>query len=158
MGKPNGFDWIERPVLAAMARPNGPDELVWLRKQGVQLVITLSETPLHRGWVNDAGLFALHVPIPDMSAPTDEQLHECISAIAKARDGKFGVAIHCTAGLGRTGTVIAAHFVDRGLDAKTAIARVRELRPGSIETMNQEAAVRAFARLLKRDLSDQEPD
>lgn len=154
MAKPNGFDWIERPLLAAMARPKGPDELQWLRKQGIQLVITLSEDPLRRDWVNDAGLFALHVPVVDMEAPTPEQFEECLSAIRKAREGKMGVAIHCTAGIGRTGTVIAAYFVERGLDARSAIAKVRTLRRGSIETKSQEQAIHALAKKLEIDDDD----
>jgi atypical dual specificity phosphatase len=58
----------------------------------------------------------------------------------------MGVAIHCAAGLGRTGVVVACFFIDKGLNAKNAIARVRRLRPGSIETEEQEEAVDEFYR------------
>ena len=61
----------------------------------------------------------------------------------------MGVAVHCGAGLGRTGTVVAAYFVTRGLGPREAIVKVRDLRPGSIETVEQERAVEAFARRLK---------
>lgn len=146
MSRPNRFTWIERPYLAAMARPADAEELMWLRRQGIQLLISLSESAVPRHWINDTGMMALHVPVADMDAPTAEQLEQIISAIHKAHSQKIGAAIHCTAGLGRTGTALAAYFVDRGLDAKTAIARVRELRPGSIETASQEEAVAEFSR------------
>ena len=58
----------------------------------------------------------------------------------------LGVAVHCAAGLGRTGTVLAAWFVTQGLSAQNAIARVRRLRPGSVETEEQERAVEEFAK------------
>jgi len=59
---------------------------------------------------------------------------------------KMGVAVHCTAGLGRTGVVLACHLVTRGMSADNAIARIRRLRPGSIETDEQAIAVDEFAR------------
>jgi atypical dual specificity phosphatase len=56
------------------------------------------------------------------------------------------VAVHCGAGLGRTGVILACWFVSKNLSVKNAIARVRRLRPGSIETESQEEAVAEFAR------------
>lgn len=46
----------------------------------------------------------------------------------------------------RTGTLIAAYLVKaRGLTVEAAIAEIRRVRPGSVETPAQEAAVRAYA-------------
>jgi atypical dual specificity phosphatase len=146
MSPPSGFSWIDRPHLAASARPDGPEELAWLRQQGIQLLLSLSEDRLRRDWIDEAGLLALHVPIEDMEAPTQDQLDRCVSAITRARAHHMGVVVHCTAGLGRTGSILAAYFVAQGFTPKAAIARVRELRPGSIETGPQEEAVELFAR------------
>jgi len=149
MSPPNRFDWIEKPFLAAMARPGGADELAWLRNEGVEIVITLTESPLPRDWVNDAGLMAVHVPVQDLSAPSLEQLELCLTTIRRAKDQQFGVAVHCAAGIGRTGTVLAAWFVSEGLSADDAIERVRDIRPGSVETPEQTRAVRDFANSLR---------
>lgn len=128
-----------------MARPAQPAELVWLRHRGIQVVLSLTEGPLPRAWVNDAGLMAVHVPIVDMGAPSPEQFDECLRVIRRASESKFGVAVHCQAGLGRTGTILAAWYVEQGLDAAMAIAKVREMRPGSIESREQEEAIATFA-------------
>jgi atypical dual specificity phosphatase len=154
MAPPNGFTWVEKPHLAAMARPSGVDDLTWLRKQGIELLIALTEDPPRRDWVNDAGLMVMHVPVEDMEAPTQEQLDRCISAIERANSHGMGVAIHCGAGLGRTGVILAAYYVARGASAQNAIGKVRRLRPGSIETDEQAEAIVEFARRRGQQLSE----
>ena len=77
---------------------------------------------------------------------TQKQIDVAMSAIAKARRKNIGVGIHCTAGFGRTGTILACWFVQEGYPSQAAIAKVRDLRPGSIETDEQEDAVLEFAR------------
>lgn len=147
MPAPDGFSWIDRPRLAAMAQPSQLEEYQWLREQGIQLVISLSEAPPHRTWINETGLFSMHLPIEDMQAPGQEQIDQCMAAIEKGLANKLGIGLHCTAGLGRTGTMIACWLVlHDGLPARDAIARVRRLRPGSIETADQEDAIIEFAR------------
>jgi atypical dual specificity phosphatase len=154
MASPNGFTWIEKPHLAAMARPGYADDLAWLRAQGIQLLISLTEEPPRRDWVNDAGLMVMHVPVEDMAAPTQEQLDRCVTAIERANGHGMGVAVHCGAGLGRTGAVLAAYFVAKGTSAQNAIGRVRRLRPGSIETAEQADAVVEFARRRGQTLNE----
>jgi len=148
---PAGFSWIDQPHLAALARPYGLEDLTWLRSQGLQLLVSLTEMPLRSDWINEAGLLSIHIPIEDMHAPTPEQLDAAVSAIRRAREKGMGLAVHCAAGLGRTGTVLAAYLVSEGLSAREAIARVRELRPGSIETAEQEAAIEEYALRLTND-------
>ena len=92
-----------------------------------------------------------HVPIEDMEAPTQDQLEKCVNAINKAHEQDLGVVVHCGAGLGRTGVVLAAYLVNKGQTAQNAMARVRRLRPGSIETDEQADAVVEFARRKARE-------
>src|SRR5919201_1753325 len=103
MPPPHGFSWIDKPLLAALARPEAEEDLEWLRRQGVEVLLSLTEEPLRRDWVNDAGMLMVHVPVEDMEAPTQAQLERCVSTIAKANARDMGVAVHCGAGLGRTG-------------------------------------------------------
>jgi atypical dual specificity phosphatase len=146
MAQPSSFSWIEQPLLAGMGRPESASELTWLRKQGIEVIVSLTEEPVRRDWVNEVGLMLVHIPVQDMEAPTEEQLDRAISTMKRATEHKMGVVVHCGAGLGRTGVVLACYLVTTGLSAANAMARVRRIRPGSIETPEQEAAVESFER------------
>ena len=111
MAAPSGFSWIEKPLLAALARPAGPEDLRWLREQGIEVLLSLTEERPRRDWIEDAGLLVYHEPLEDMEPPEQDQLDRCVSAIVRANERKMGVAVHCGAGLGRTGVVVAAYFV-----------------------------------------------
>jgi atypical dual specificity phosphatase len=154
MAEPFGFSWIHKPLLAALAEPLEYEEFEWLRQQGIQLLISLTETPPRRDWINDAGLLLLHEAVEDMTPPAQEQIDRILSAIHRANQHKMGAAVHCTAGLGRTGVALACYFVDQGLSAQNAIARIRRLRPGSIETTEQAEAVRDYARRKGKAVDD----
>jgi atypical dual specificity phosphatase len=151
MIQPHGFYWVEKPHLAGLAQPECEEDLDWLRQNGIEVLLCLTEDPLRRDWINNAGLMVVHDPIADMDAPTQEQLNRLVSSIERARSSNIGVAVHCGAGLGRTGVVLAAYLVHQGRSARDAIARIRKLRPGSIETEEQAEAVAEFARRQKRE-------
>jgi hypothetical protein len=59
-------------------------------------------------------------------------------------------AVHCGGGLGRTGTVLACYLleIDEGLGPEEAVRRVRALRPGSVQTPAQLAAIPSVGRAL----------
>lgn len=158
MVQPSGFSWIDKPLLAAMARPSGPEDLAWLREQGIEVLLSLTEERPRREWSDESGLLVHHVPLEDMEPPEQDQLDRCVSAILRANERRMGVAVHCGAGLGRTGVVLAAYFVARGLSAANAITRIRRLRPGSIETDEQAAAVELYARRKRQQTKGDEPE
>jgi atypical dual specificity phosphatase len=145
---PYGFTWIETGRIAGLAAPSSLDDLVWLRQNGIEFLITLTEQPLPKRWIDEAGLMAVHIPVPDYDPPTPEQFQSAVATIMKAVESGMGVAVHCLAGKGRTGTVLAGYFVGMGFSANEAIDKIRELRPGSIESPEQERAIENFARGL----------
>jgi len=135
------FSWIIEGRVAGMARPR-PTGLEWLRDQGVSAVVSLTEAP-------PAGLDGfehIHLPVPDMTSPTLDELRAAVKFIQDHADR--GVVVHCDAGLGRTGTVLAAYLVSTGASARAALERVRALRPGSVETPDQEQAIARYAELV----------
>jgi atypical dual specificity phosphatase len=136
------FGWIRSGRVAGMGMPYA-DAWEALRAEGVGAVLTLTERA-PAGDPATAGLQRLHVPLVDFGTPSQHDLERCVAWIDAQLDAGRAVVVHCFAGLGRTGTVLAAWLVRGGMKADAAIAEVRRLRPGSIETGGQIEAVRRF--------------
>jgi atypical dual specificity phosphatase len=68
-------------------------------------------------------------------------MEQAVSIIQTSLKGNQPVLVHCVHGLGRTGTIIAGYLTTCGFTAQGAIDYVRKLRPGSVETEEQEAAI-----------------
>jgi atypical dual specificity phosphatase len=144
---PNAFDWLLPGQLAACVNPALLASVVDdLRAQGIGLLINLHDEPDAPELLARLHAEGLHLPVADFTPPSQVQLQQGVAAIDAALGRGVRVAVHCGGGLGRTGTLLAAFLVSHGADADAAIARVREARPGSVETREQEAAVCEFAR------------
>jgi atypical dual specificity phosphatase len=123
-------------------------ELKAVKEEGVQAIISLTGTPLNPDIVSRIGFEYLHSHIS--GAPSIEQLDEIVKFVEQMNAQSKSVLVHCGEGKGRTGTVLAAYLVYHGLSADEAIRVVREKRPGSIENLEQENAIREFEKHLKR--------
>jgi len=87
----------------------------------------------------------LPVPITDMATPGAATLAAWRTqgpALLRALGQGQRVLVHCAAGLGRTGMLVAKLLVLHGVSAEEAIAQVRRARPGTIETEAQADWVR----------------
>jgi atypical dual specificity phosphatase len=157
------FSWVISRRLAGMALPTGAywvpgvtsdyteleQDLLDLKNQGIVAVVSLTHTPLHPETMRRCDLKGLHLPVDDMAAPSVEQMVRVAEFIDR-HTRRGGVVVHCNAGIGRTGTMLAAYMVWTGLAPDHAIETVRRHRPGSIETAQQETAVYAFADRIQR--------
>jgi ADP-ribosyl-[dinitrogen reductase] hydrolase len=82
-----------------------------------------------------------HLPIVDVSIP-DERFEQQWKGAGKQLcwilcNGRH-VLVHCRGGLGRAGMMAARLLVELGVEPAKAIADVRAVRPGAIETPEQE--------------------
>jgi atypical dual specificity phosphatase len=150
-----GFSWIVQGELAAMPLP-GRDrpleqDVAYLDQEGIRVLVSLTDDPPDGTVLESRGIDQEHIPVQDFTPPTLEQMIEFVGVVENSVAADKPVGVHCTAGLGRSGTMAAAYLVAEGASAAEAIVTVRQLRPGSIETATQEDAVRRFEEHLASD-------
>lgn len=138
--------WLLDGQVLGCAYPRDDTRLGRLAEQRIALLINLHERRHDLERLARHSLTELHLPVPDFTPPSAEQLDQGVAAIEQALAEGQRVAVHCAAGLGRTGTLLACYLVRQGVTPDAAIERVRAVRPGSVETPEQVAAVYAFAR------------
>lgn len=152
---PNGFAWLVPGRLAGAPQPGVVQsmdfDLKALRGCGVTVLITLTENDLPQEPLQQHGLRNLHLPVRDHESPTVAQIQMLLARMsAMLRAGEV-LAVHCLAGLGRTGTVLAAWLVREGLTADEALRRVRLIDAQYVQSQAQEDLLYAYevALLLK---------
>ncbi len=143
------FGWLFENKLAAMSYPQSEDAFSLLNQVGIRAVLNLSERPLLYETPNTIGMLIAHIPVADYTAPTLNQVQEAVVMISSCLGRNMPIAVHCLAGLGRTGTILACYLVSTGMPANDAISSIRGLRPGSIETSEQETVVYEYERFIK---------
>lgn len=155
---PRGFVWVIPGMLAGCPQPgiSNPIEydLQLLARVGVTVLVTLTEEDLEQAPLREAGLRNLHLPVYDRGVPSMRQIYMLLHRMMRLLEQGDVLAIHCLAGLGRTGTVLAAWMIkEGGLTASEAIRRLRLLQPGFIQSAEQEAFLFNFEKdLIHRTL------
>lgn len=83
--------------------------------------------------LRDLGITRVHLPIRDGQTPTAEEVQQFLTAV---RESPGRVFVHCGAGVGRTGAMVAAYLVATGeASGVDALAGNLAVGPPSLEQM-----------------------
>lgn len=143
--RPTNFSWVILDTVAGSGFPTSRAEVEWLRQQGVRGIISMTERSLPKDWTDDISY--LHLPTVDMTAPTRENIDIAMEFMHEHVKNSEPVMVHCAAGLGRAGTILACYLVKyHDKTASEAIVDLRRIRPGSVQSKEQEIAVHMYSR------------
>ena len=139
---PNGFHWLVPGKLAGCPMPGAmlplEHDLALLRNVGVTVLINLTEKPMPQTAIPAAGLRTLHMGVEDRNAPPLMWMKMLLVKIDRLIAQGEVVAVHCLAGLGRTGTVLGSWLIRQGLTADESLRRLRAIEPGFVQSAVQE--------------------
>lgn len=148
------FSWVIDRVLAGHEAPLTEGDLNFLKERGIQALVRTTEahkTRVTPTQIQELGFKDYHVPVWVFTAPAQDKISRMVDFIHESIVKGEPVGVSCGAGHGRTGTILACYFVKfvkQCSSAEQAIQEVRLMRPGSIETVEQEEAIRNYAKSL----------
>ena len=131
--------------LTRLRETFGTDVLVSLMEDWEMAELRMADLPRR---ADELGILVRRFSIVDVSTPRKNEalaFDELIDAIADDLASGRNVAVHCRAGLGRSGLVAACVLVRDGTPPEDAIRHVRAHRFGAIQTRGQESYVHTYS-------------
>lgn len=149
------LNWVT-DKLAVGSAPMSHEDLDSLKAQGVTAILNLCAEFCDLHWIeSDAGFETYYLPIPDEEAPDLLELEKALDWLDEVIYLGKRALIHCRHGIGRTGTVLNAFLLRKGLGSKLASRTLKPLR-SKPANFNQWWFIRKYGK-REKPLSLREP-
>lgn len=155
------FSWVIPDVLAASSVPHFKKDLDFLlRKQGIEVVITLTENNLSKYIKNYKELKTnyqykhYHIPTIDGTGFFIHQFEKIVKILEENISQNKKILIHCEGGYGRTSTVLVAFWIshyNKALKDSINELKKEERRPQLILTDIQIESLKEWEKIVFRN-------
>ncbi|MBW4551027.1 MAG: dual specificity protein phosphatase family protein [Aphanocapsa sp. GSE-SYN-MK-11-07L] len=120
--------WVIPDKLAGVRKPTA-DEILDLKVAGVGAIVSVMDDPSNLDLYEQVGIPHRWLPTKGGTSPNPEQIQELQTFIDEQNRLGHGVAIHCTNGRRRTGTMLAAYLIQTGLTFDEAMQPLLTAKP-----------------------------
>ncbi|MCS6837172.1 MAG: dual specificity protein phosphatase family protein [Anaerolineae bacterium] len=100
-----------------------------MQARGIQAIVNLREAHKDDAALGIAPTAYLHLPTPDNTPPSLDDLARGARFIAQHIERGQAVYVHCGVGVGRAPSQVAAYLISTGLSADEALEQIRRVRP-----------------------------
>ena len=153
---PRGFLWLKNGRLAGTPRPGLLKDIEYdldaLQRVGVTHLVSLTEREIDIEACEQKDIEVFRSPMPDMHAPSLTQAFDICRRITRLLAESSVVAVHCRAGLGRTGTILAAQLIYEGDSAINALEKARSIEPRWVQSEVQVQFLEEFETFIRNEV------
>ncbi len=136
--------WVIPGKLAGVRKPTAA-ELSELQAAGIGAIVSVVHDRSNLELYDRENIPHLWLPIQIASSPSRSQVAELIDFVEQHHRQGAGVAVHCTGGLHRTGTMLAAYLILNGASAEDAIETISTANPQALLELAQTVFLHSLA-------------
>lgn len=136
--------WVIPGKLAGVRKPM-VEELTELRAADIGAIVSIMDDPSNLDLYQQANIPYLWLPTKGGTSPSRKQIQEFLDFVDHQNHLGNAVAVHCTSGRRRTGTMLASYLISAGSSYDNAMQ--------AIQSANPEAELREAQTTFLRELA-----
>ncbi len=120
--------WVIKSKLAGIRKPTA-DELTELKAAGIGAIVSVLDDASNLDLYEQSGIPHLWLPTKGGTPPSREQIQQLQTFVDQQWEQGLAVAVHCTNGIRRTGTILASYLIFVGSSYDDAIQTIQAAKP-----------------------------